>query len=98
MTSRGSVDHRETTLHPEAVVAASKVWVHKCARAPRTIGAMAGAQAPYPHGQDHKPCYMNSVGSLPNPPLVFSGLFSLFPCISAQVVPKHLVVLSCCPQ
>lgn len=45
MTSRGSVDHCETTLHPEAVVAASKVWVHKCARPEdhRRHGRRAGA-------------------------------------------------------
>ena len=32
MTSRGFVDDCETALHPEAMVASSKVWVHKSAR------------------------------------------------------------------
>ena len=32
MNTRHHVDHCETHLNPEAMVAASKVWVHKCAR------------------------------------------------------------------
>ena len=35
MNTRHHVDHCETHLNPEAMVAASKVWVHKCARPPR---------------------------------------------------------------